>query len=61
MLLLVNIFGFDNLFEKANLIVCIKNSEVGFQADEFGVDTQDFRGNGMEGAKPRQAFGGLPE
>ena len=55
--LVVDVLGLDHLLQEADLVVGVENREIGFQADEFGMATQDLGGNGVERAEPGHAFG----
>ena len=48
----INVGGFYNLFQQAYLIIRIQNCEAGFQTDQFGVNAQDFSGDGVKGSEP---------
>ena len=54
----VNTFGADQLFEQADLIVHIENGEIGSQAHQFSMTTQDFCPDGMERTEPGHTFHG---
>ena len=51
-LFFIDIFGFDNLFDETNLIICIQDRKIRFQSNKFRVNTQDLRSNGVERAQP---------
>ena len=55
--LCVNALGLDQLFQQADLIICVQNREIGFQPDQFGMAAQQFNADRMERAKPRHTFG----
>ena len=54
--LVVDVLGFQNLLHQPDLVVGVENGEGRFQANQFGVAAQYFRGNGMECAQPRHAL-----
>ena len=54
--LFVDVFGFEQLLEQAQLIVVIENGKAGFEAREFIVVAQDLDADGVEGAEPCHAF-----
>ena len=48
----INIRGADQLFHQTQLIVGIKDGEVGFQPHQFGVTAQQFGADRVERAQP---------
>ena len=58
--LVVDIFGLQNLFQQADLIVRIENGEARFQTHKLGVAAHNLGRNRMKGAEPRHAFGDRP-
>ena len=59
--LVIDIGGGNQLFQQADLIVGIKDGEVGLEADKFRVAAQQLDADCVEGAKPRHAFDRLAE
>ena len=57
---LVDVLGFEQLPEQADLIVGIENREVGLESDELGVPAHNFRADGMKCAEPRHSLDDLP-
>ena len=53
----INALGLNQLFQQADLIICVQNREIGFQPNQFGMAAQKFDADRMERAKPRHAFG----
>ena len=58
--LVVDIFGLQNLFQEAELIVRVENGEARFQPDKLGVAAQDLCRNRVKRAKPGHALGDRP-
>ena len=50
--LFVYAFGFQYLFQQADLVVGIQNGEAGFQADQFSMFAQDAGAQCVEGSQP---------
>ncbi len=53
---LVDVFGGEQLLDQTDLVVGVQNREIGAQADQFGVATDQPRADGVEGAKPWHAL-----
>ena len=50
--LVVDAFGFRNLFDDALLVVFGENREIGVEADQFGVVAQNFDTDAVESSQP---------
>ncbi len=59
--LLVDVLGFEQLFEQPDLVVDVENGEVAFQPDQLGMAAQDLHADGMEGAEPWHALDHLAD
>ena len=58
---LVELLGFQDLFDDADLVVDVQNREIRLQTDHFRVAPQDFHADRMESAQPRHALDDLPD
>ena len=54
--LLVDVLGFQELLQQADLVVDVQNGEIGLQPDHLGVAAQNLDADRVEGAEPRHAF-----
>src|SRR4029078_2131905 len=54
--LLVNSGSLDDLLQKPDLIVVVKDSEAGFEADKLGMSAEYFHANGVKRSEPLHAF-----
>ncbi len=59
--LLVDVLGFQQLLEQADLVVDVEDGEVALEAHQLGVAAQDLHADRMEGAEPRHALDHLAD
>jgi hypothetical protein len=55
----INIFGLEELFDQARLVVGVQNGEIALEPDQLGVPAQNFRADGMKCAEPRHSLDDL--
>ena len=59
--LLVEVLGFEQLLDQADLVVDVENGEVDLEADQLGMAAQDLDADGVEGAEPGHALDDLAD